>query len=94
MKRYKLNIINIKILSLDAKEITFELPQSLKSTFTFIPGQYLTLYINDKEGTEQTRCYSICSSPNESSISIGVKRVKGGKISHILVDDFTVGDSI
>ena len=51
-----------------AVSITFEVPKSLKSEFTFKAGQYITLkaVINDQE---VRRDYSLSSSPASGSLT-------------------------
>lgn len=62
--------------------------------FTFVPGQFLTLLLED-EGREVKRCYSIFTSPDElPELGIAVKRIESGKISGKLVDSFKPGDEI
>ena len=52
-----------------AKAIGFRLPDELRETFRFVPGQYLTLKA-EIDGEEVRRSYSICSmTPNCGSES-------------------------
>lgn len=57
----------------------------------YLPGQYVTLRI-ELAGKQYFRSYSLCSAPRlDTRLSIGVKRVPGGKISNWLVDHVKVG---
>ena len=76
----------------DAVSVSFEIPESLKSDFIFIPGQYITIKMMIN-GEECRRSYSICSSLNEP-LTVAVKKVPNGKMSTFINDHVNVGDSI
>jgi uncharacterized protein YcbX/ferredoxin-NADP reductase len=62
--------------------------------FTYLPGQFITInaQINN---TALKRCYTLSSSPSKpDTISITVKRVKGGVVSNWLHDHFAIGSSL
>ena len=89
---------NLKILSVekntsDSVILSFEIPKNLKTTFYFEAGQYITLEkkINDKI---LRRPYSICSSPNENILNVGIKKVKGGVFSTYANENLNAGDFI
>jgi len=88
---YSLKVKKVRKLTNDAIEISFEIPTELLDMFKFKAGQYITIKstINDKE---VRRAYSICSSPNSEEISVGVKKVKGGKMSTFLTKEIKIGD--
>lgn len=71
--------------------LAFEIPNSLRDTFQFKSGQYLTIRYNH-EGTELRRSYSLCSSESSGEWRIGVKRVEGGTFSVIANEDLKEGD--
>lgn len=79
-KFYKLTIKEIVRETPKAIVVTFEIPDALKSEFTFIAGQYVNIkhVIVDKE---VRRAYSICSSPNTQNVSIAIKEVDNGLFS-------------
>jgi len=64
----------------DAVVVRFHIPSNLVDAFTFTPGQYLTLRAQ-VNGEDIRRSYSICSSVNESSLAVGVKRLSDGQFS-------------
>lgn len=76
---HSLEIEEVKRLTKDTVQVILDIPNELKSTFTFIPGQYLTFAI-DINGTQERRSYSICSGANEP-LAVAVKEVAGGKVS-------------
>jgi ring-1,2-phenylacetyl-CoA epoxidase subunit PaaE len=92
-KFYKLKIANLKKETKDAVSIAFEIPSELKTDFSFIAGQYITLKIII-EGQEVRRAYSICSSPNSQELRVAVKKVKNGTFSVFANEQLQSGDEI
>lgn len=90
---FPLVVKEVRIESSDAVTLVFEVPDALKETFHYLPGQYLTLRFN-LEGTEYRRAYSMCSSPLEDGPAVTVKRVPKGKISNYLNDTAKAGQVI
>lgn len=75
----------------DAVSVTLDVPNELKNTFGFQPGQYLTLRVMI-DGQPINRSYSFCSSPaTGEALTIGVKRVPGGKVSTYIYDQLKSG---
>src|SRR5690606_36487023 len=87
MEFHALKVALVKNLTKDSVQITFDIPEDLKSEFRFTSGQYIALYIN---GTR--RDYSLCSNPLEDEWSIGVKAMKNGNISRFLTQELKTGD--
>ncbi|MGQ2902018.1 1,2-phenylacetyl-CoA epoxidase subunit PaaE [Neoaquamicrobium sediminum] len=77
----------------EAVAVAFEIPDALRETFAFRPGQYLTL-ATDIDGKEARRSYSICSTPGEPTLRVGVKRVADGRFSSFVNERLSVGDTI
>ncbi len=92
-KFHPLKVSSIEPLTSDSLSITFEIAESLRSEYTFRPGQHLNLRAWIDE-VEYRRSYSICSAPFENTISIGVKRVRGGIFSNWIFHSLRVGDEI
>ena len=90
-KFHKLKVDKIKQITDESVEIFFEVPQNLKSNFSFTAGQYITIstIINQEE---VRRSYSLCSCANSNILSIGVKRIENGLMSSYLTKDLKVGD--
>ena len=82
---HSLNVKKTVKETTDAISIYFDIPENLKSDFSFIPGQYLTLKM-EINGNEERRPYSICSANFEEELAVTVKRVKGGIVSNWLND--------
>ena len=90
---HKLSIKDVRSETPDCISIAFDIPTDLNETFSFTPGQYLTLktHLNDQE---VRRSYSICSSKCDQELRIAIKRVEQGKFSNFAFDNLKVGDEI
>ncbi len=76
----------------DAVSIVFELPEELKSVFSYLPGQYLTIKLPDGNPVDR-RAYSISSSPQwDEPLMVTVKKMPEGNLSVYLNDKLKVGD--
>ena len=98
IKIYKMNNFHslkvkaIKRQTDKAVQVTFDIPEILKSTFSFSPGQYITLSKNiDNE--EVRRSYSISSTPSEG-LSVVIKAIPDGVFSNYVNSKLQIGDSI
>lgn len=62
----------------------------------FLPGQYLTIYLQDREKltNQQIRQYSLTNAPNGESYSIAVKREENGSVSNYLHYNIKEGDIV
>jgi len=89
---YSLNVTRIIPLNSKAVTVEFSIPEELRSTFKFKPGQYLNLIVII-EKKEYRRSYSICSHPDET-IKIAIKRVEGGVVSNWFNDIKTIEEPI
>jgi len=90
---YKLTIKEIKKETENAVSITFDIPNNLKSDFTFIAGQYVTIK-KELAGKEIRRAYSICSDPSSDELKIAVKAVDNGTFSVFATTILKEGDSL
>ncbi|HHS95113.1 MAG TPA: nitric oxide dioxygenase, partial [Phaeodactylibacter sp.] len=90
---FSLTIKNITPETDQAASISFSIPDALKDTFRYKPGQYLTfvLHIHDRE---VRRSYSMSSAPYEEDLQVTIKRVEGGLVSNYLLDRMKPGDSL
>ncbi|MDX1479257.1 MAG: ferredoxin--NADP reductase [Saprospiraceae bacterium] len=90
---YDLTICDIVHETDAAISVYLDVPDSLKDTFRFKAGQYLTfrMHIN---GQEVRRSYSLCTSPDEPAPAVTVKRVKGGLVSNFIHDNLKVGSTL
>ena len=90
---HELKVSSIARETPEAVAVGFDVPDALKETFSFRPGQYLTLAA-DIDGQEARRSYSICSAPGEATLRVGVKRVADGRFSSFVNERLAVGDVI
>ncbi|CAM1349796.1 MULTISPECIES: ferredoxin--NADP reductase [Tenacibaculum] len=92
-KFYKLSIKEVIKETTDAVSILFTIPETLKETFSFVAGQYVTLKKEIKE-EEVRRAYSICSSPKSGELKVAVKAVENGRFSSYATSELKAGDEI
>jgi ring-1,2-phenylacetyl-CoA epoxidase subunit PaaE len=85
---HPLTVAQVDPLTDDSAAVTFTVPDELRSTFAFRPGQSLTV----RHG-EERRSYSICA-PAGRAPRIGVREVVGGAVSSWLVRDVRPGDVV
>ena len=90
---YKLSIKEIIKETTDAVSILFNVPDELKSYYSFVAGQYVNLKVT-LDGQEIRRAYSICSSPKSGELRIAVKAVKNGFFSKFANEKLAVGNVI
>ncbi|HZC69764.1 MAG TPA: 1,2-phenylacetyl-CoA epoxidase subunit PaaE [Jatrophihabitans sp.] len=85
---HALTVARVESLTDDSAAVTFVVPDELKHSFAFRPGQSLTI----RRGDER-RSYSICA-PFGRPPRIGVREVAGGSVSGWLVRDVRPGDVV
>lgn len=90
---YSLKIKEIIRETPKAVSIAFEIPEDLKSTFSFKAGQYITVRTHI-DGKEVRRAYSLCSPPDGENFKVTVKEVEGGKFSVIANNKLKAGDTL
>ncbi len=87
--------LRVSVLQADADDallVSFDVPEALRDTFAFTPGQYLTLqHIEGQD--DRRRSYSICAGAGEP-LRVGVRRVAGGVFSTWLHAHLRVGDVV
>jgi ferredoxin-NADP reductase len=75
------NTLHLEFIRTDAKKLNF------------IPGQFITLLLNDQKGQLKRRSYSIASFPHEEKIAIAISFVKNGFATEILFN-LKIGDTL
>ncbi|MBR9846102.1 MAG: ferredoxin--NADP reductase [Algicola sp.] len=88
---HSLSIKHIERITDESVAISFEIPEHLKSDFTFKAGQYITLKTT-LNGNEVRRDYSLCSSPKSGELKVAVKEVEDGTFSSYANNELKVGD--
>ena len=77
----------------DAISLRFVLPESLRETFAFTPGQHLTLR-TEIDGEDVRRNYSLCTAPFENELRVAIKQIAGGAFSTWANANLKPGDTI
>ncbi|RMD96612.1 MAG: phenylacetic acid degradation protein, partial [Bacteroidetes bacterium] len=90
---HSLKIKDIRQETPECVSLAFEVPESLREEFSFLPGQHLTLK-TILDGEDVRRNYSLCSCPSENEWRIAIKKIPGGKFSTYANEQLKVGDSI
>ena len=90
---HKLQVAEVKRETPDSVSVRFDLPEALRAQFAFKAGQHLT-FRRDIGGEEVRRNYSVCVTPSEGVLKIGVKKIAGGAFSSWIHDDLKVGDEV
>ena len=93
VQAYPLPVAKLERTTEDSVIVSFKIHKDLEKVFTFKPGQYIT-FIIEINGEKVRRAYSICSSPDEDLLSVGVKRIPNGKMSTYLNREIKEGDVI
>ena len=77
--------------------IAFAVPQNLRETFAFEPGQYLTLR-HSINGDDVRRSYSICSTrrhfADHHELVVGIRPMEGGVFSNWAATQLKAGDAL
>ncbi|PQB05501.1 ferredoxin--NADP reductase [Aureitalea marina] len=90
---HALKVSAIQRLTPDSVRLTLDIPADLKSDFSFLPGQYLSLE-TEIGGQSVRRAYSICSASEQTALEVGVKKVPNGVFSSFVNDQLAVGDQL
>jgi ring-1,2-phenylacetyl-CoA epoxidase subunit PaaE len=90
---HKLKIKEIKKETSTAVSILFEIPEDLKTQFTFVAGQYVTVKTTI-EGEDIRRAYSICSSASSGDLKIAIKAIENGVFSNYAYNNLNNGDTL
>jgi ring-1,2-phenylacetyl-CoA epoxidase subunit PaaE len=77
--------------------ISFDIPAQLRETFSFDPGQFLTLRATIN-GADVRRSYSICSTRQQlvgrNELDVGIRPMEGGVFSNWAATEIKAGDTL
>ncbi|MDY6945576.1 MAG: 1,2-phenylacetyl-CoA epoxidase subunit PaaE [Pseudomonadota bacterium] len=90
---HPLKVADVRSEGSDALCISFEVPDSLRDAYRFLPGQHVGVRARIG-GQEVRRTYSICSAADDSHLRIGVRIHDNGCMSQYLANQLQAGDSI
>lgn len=88
--------LRVRTVQPDTEEavlVSFDVPDDLRETFRFQPGQYLTLR-SDIDGQDLRRSYSICAGLDDGALRVGVRKVPGGVFSTWANERLQPGDTL
>ncbi|GIU92278.1 MAG: hypothetical protein KatS3mg011_1184 [Acidimicrobiia bacterium] len=88
---HPLRVVEVTPLTDESVAVTFDVPDDLAETFSYLPGQHVTVraFI---DGEDVRRSYSICANANSGKLRIGIKRLPGGKFSTWATTQLRPGD--
>jgi ring-1,2-phenylacetyl-CoA epoxidase subunit PaaE len=90
---HPLRVVDVKRETSDAVSVRLEAPDALASAFAFKAGQHLTVR-RELDGEEVRRNYSLCVSPSEGVLKIGIKKIGGGRFSTWANEALKIGDTL
>ncbi|MGS2763528.1 2Fe-2S iron-sulfur cluster-binding protein [Sinomicrobium sp. M5D2P9] len=88
---HPLRVSKIERNTLQSVTITFDVPENLRDTFVHEAGQHITIK-KEFDGKEIRRSYSICTSPGEGTLSVGIKEIPDGTFSRYANRSLREGD--
>jgi 3-ketosteroid 9alpha-monooxygenase subunit B len=91
---YVLKVLDVVEETPDAHSIVLEVPEELRETFGYTPGQFLTVAVPSDRTGLAARCYSLSSAPHSGRHQITVKRTADGYASNWICDNLREGDSL
>lgn len=87
---YPLTVAAVSHETRDTIAITFAVPEALRDSFRYQPGQHLTLRASIG-AQDVRRSYSICSAVQDQTLRIAIKRSQGGLFSSWANDSLRPG---
>ncbi|MCB1279990.1 MAG: phenylacetate-CoA oxygenase/reductase subunit PaaK [Salinibacterium sp.] len=90
---HPLTVREVRRLTEDSIEVTFDVPEEFADNYDYEPGQYLALRMN-LNGRELRRSYSICAVPVPGELRVAIKRDLGGEFSTWANESLTAGTVI
>jgi len=93
MHFHELTVTDVQNTIRDAVVVTLQPKPGEEEAFRFLPGQHLT-FRRDFDGEELRRSYSLCVSPGEGKLRVGIKRIEGGAFSNWANDNLKPGDRL
>jgi 3-ketosteroid 9alpha-monooxygenase subunit B len=91
---YEVPILEVVVETETAVSLVLDVPEELRETFRYRPGQFLTLRV-PVEGKFRHRCYSLSSAPDlDAKHKITVKRVDNGLVSNEICSSLRSGQKI
>lgn len=93
MQFHELTVTDVQNTIRDAVVVTLAPKPGEEDDFRFLPGQHLT-FRRTFDGEELRRSYSLCVSPGENTLRVGIKRIEGGAFSNWANDTLAPGATL
>lgn len=90
---HELRVTEVSRLTEDSVAVTFDVPDELVDTFSYLPGQHVTVR-SMIDGEDVRRSYSICANANSGKLRVGIKRLTGGAFSSFATSELKAGDTL
>lgn len=87
---HDLTVAQVRPLTDDAIEVTFEVPEDLADAFEYSPGQYIAIRAEVAD-EDLRRSYSICQAPTPGFLKVAIKRELGGRFSTWAIENLEAG---
>jgi ring-1,2-phenylacetyl-CoA epoxidase subunit PaaE len=93
---HPLRVGAVEPLTDDAVAVTLDVPEELRTTYGYLPGQHIALRRPTEDGEEIRRTYSLCAPASDApaTLRVGVRHVEGGAFSTYALKELTVGDTV
>jgi ring-1,2-phenylacetyl-CoA epoxidase subunit PaaE len=90
---HTLRVRDVRRETPDCVSIAFDIPDALRETFAFQPGQNLVVRTR-LQGQDIRRNYSICTPPHSGELRIAVKQIPEGRFSTWANHSLKAGDTL
>jgi propane monooxygenase reductase subunit len=84
-------VVAVESLTHDIRRLELEVTEP--DDFSFVPGQYVDVWIPDSDG-EARRSFSMANAPGDGRIELIIKRYPGGRFSSLLDGGIKEGDEL
>ena len=88
---HPLRVTEVAPLTDDSVAVSFDVPAQLRSEFSYLPGQHVTVR-QIIDGEDVRRSYSICASSQTGKLRVGIKRLPEGVFSTYATSRLKAGD--
>jgi ring-1,2-phenylacetyl-CoA epoxidase subunit PaaE len=89
---HPLRVAEVRRETSDTVSVALEVPETLRETFRFSPGQFVGFRVPGADGKPVTRSYSICSGLDDGELRVVVKHLQGGVFGTLASTSLAAGD--
>ncbi|PTT68757.1 ferredoxin--NADP reductase [Arthrobacter sp. HMWF013] len=95
VESYQLKVLDVIRETTDVCSVVLEVPLEVRQTFSFRPGQFLTVAVPGESEGIVARCYSLSGSPlDDTRLTFTVKRTEQGYASNWICDRLRPGHTL